>query len=75
MASRPVPDHEIVIIPQRGQEDREWLLQQCFRVRIDVFHHEQKFPLETELDEFATILPPFCRILNDPICNVAARMS
>ncbi|KAF8663411.1 hypothetical protein AX16_000983 [Volvariella volvacea WC 439] len=38
------PAHEIII----AQTEHE--IQQCFDVRIQVFHHEQKFPLETELD-------------------------
>ena len=26
-------------------------LQQAYQVRVDVFHHEQKFPLDTEIDQ------------------------
>ncbi|KAG6817876.1 hypothetical protein H0H87_001708 [Tephrocybe sp. NHM501043] len=40
------PAHEIVIA--RSEAD----IQHCYDVRIAVFHHEQKFPLETEIDEF-----------------------
>ena len=47
-----VPPHEIVIVPAVGQPGREALRQQCYDVRIDVFHHEQKFPLDTEIDEY-----------------------
>ncbi|KAF9569268.1 acyl-CoA N-acyltransferase [Agrocybe pediades] len=44
MPSEP-PSHEIVIV--KTLEER----QQCYDVRILVFHIEQKFPLETEIDE------------------------
>jgi len=43
--SRVRPDYEI-ITATGGAE-----IQQCYNVRIEVFHHEQKFPLETEIDE------------------------
>src|ERR1700722_1782000 len=43
--------HEIVRIPSHGQPRREELLKQSFDVRITTFHHEQGFPLETEIDE------------------------
>ncbi|KIM46421.1 hypothetical protein M413DRAFT_64994 [Hebeloma cylindrosporum] len=39
------PSHEIILV--RTPHER----QQCYDVRIEVFHHEQKFPLETEIDE------------------------
>jgi hypothetical protein len=45
-----LPPHEILVIPQ-GRHERTSLLQQCHEVRISVFHHEQGFPLETEIDE------------------------
>ncbi|KAI0920909.1 hypothetical protein AcW2_006039 [Taiwanofungus camphoratus] len=45
------PEHEIVVVPSVGQAGREELRQQCYDVRIDVFHREQKFPLETEIDD------------------------
>lgn len=48
MAEQIIPEHEIVTIPSDDQN----LRQQCYAVRIDVFHHEQKFPLETEIDEY-----------------------
>ncbi|KAK0230473.1 acyl-CoA N-acyltransferase [Armillaria fumosa] len=41
-----VLDHEIIIATTKEH------IQQCLDVRIQVFHHEQKFPLETEIDEF-----------------------
>jgi len=34
-----------------GQTGREQLRHQCYGVRIDVFHREQGFPLDTEIDE------------------------
>ena len=43
--------HEIVHIPSVGQSGREQLLQQCYDIRIDVFHREQGFPLDTEIDK------------------------
>lgn len=45
------PAHEIVVVPAVGEPGRDELRQKCYDVRIDVFHHEQKFPLETEIDE------------------------
>jgi hypothetical protein len=43
--------HEIVLIPSVGQYGREQLLQQCYDVRINVFHREQGFPLDAEIDK------------------------
>ena len=40
-----VPEYEIVRV------ETQELIQQCIDIRIDVFHHEQKFPLDTEVDE------------------------
>ncbi|KAF9263722.1 hypothetical protein L218DRAFT_1077236 [Marasmius fiardii PR-910] len=40
------PEHQIVI----ATTERE--IQQCLQVRIDVFHHEQGFPLEVEIDKY-----------------------
>ena len=48
----PVPEHEIVHVPSVGQSGREQLCGQCYGVRIDVFHREQGFPLDTEIDEY-----------------------
>ncbi|KAL0949240.1 hypothetical protein HGRIS_009318 [Hohenbuehelia grisea] len=46
--TRSIPEHEIVVLaPGCDQSLRD----QCFSVRIDVFHHEQKFPLDTEIDD------------------------
>jgi hypothetical protein len=50
-----VPHHEIVVLPQHGHKGREELLEQCFNLRINVFHHEQNFPLETERDGFVIV--------------------
>lgn len=46
-------NHEIVPVPvgREGEEDR----QKCYNVRIDVFHHEQGFPLEAEIDKLRLI--------------------
>ncbi|KAI0832640.1 acyl-CoA N-acyltransferase [Trametes gibbosa] len=46
------PAYEVVIVPAVGQPAREELRQQCYDVRIDVFHREQGFPLDTEIDEY-----------------------
>lgn len=48
--------HEIVPVPF-GREG-EGLRQQCYNVRINVFHHEQGFPLEAEIDKLRLILAP-----------------
>ncbi|KAF8592710.1 acyl-CoA N-acyltransferase [Ramaria rubella] len=45
------PTHEIVQVAPAGSPDRQALYDQCIHVRIEVFVHEQKFPLETEVDE------------------------
>jgi hypothetical protein len=45
------PSHEIVVVSAHGRERQLVLRQQCYNVRIDVFHREQGFPLETEIDE------------------------
>ncbi|KAI0650526.1 acyl-CoA N-acyltransferase [Trametes meyenii] len=46
------PAHELVVVPAPGQPGREELLQKCYDVRIAVFHSEQGFPLDTEIDEY-----------------------
>jgi len=51
MAQDGSPQHEIIYVSTGSRPDWELIRQQCFDVRIDVFHHEQKFPLETEIDE------------------------
>ncbi|KAI0303961.1 acyl-CoA N-acyltransferase [Russula brevipes] len=51
MGNSPGQGHEIVQVPSVGQPGREQLRQQCYGVRIDVFHREQGFPLESEIDE------------------------
>lgn len=48
-------NHEIVRVPPGREEE---LRQQCYNVRIKVFHHEQGFPLEAEIDELRLIWPP-----------------
>ncbi|KAI0307046.1 acyl-CoA N-acyltransferase [Multifurca ochricompacta] len=52
-------NHEIVITPSVGQSGREQLRQQCYDVRIDVFHREQGFPLDTEIDKLDEIAEHF----------------
>ncbi|KAI9513270.1 acyl-CoA N-acyltransferase [Russula earlei] len=42
---------EIVHVPSVGQSGRDQLRQQCHAVRVDVFHREQGFPLDGEIDE------------------------
>ncbi len=54
----PTPNHEIVLVPSVGQSARERLRQQCYDVRIDVFHREQGFPLDCEIDEY--VFPNDC---------------
>jgi hypothetical protein len=50
----PAPEHEIVHVPSVGQIGREQLREQCYGVRIDVFHREQGFPLDAEIDEYVS---------------------
>ena len=54
MSAREVPPYEIiVIVPSKGTpENWKELREQCHNVRLEVFHHEQGFPAETELDGF-----------------------
>jgi predicted GNAT family N-acyltransferase len=51
------PDHEIILVPAVGQSGREQLRQECYDVRINVFHHEQGFSLDAEIDELRLISP------------------
>ncbi|KAG8760834.1 hypothetical protein FRC12_009494 [Ceratobasidium sp. 428] len=46
MSKHEKPAAEIVVAVDEAQ------VQQCIQIRIDVFHHEQKFPLDTEIDEY-----------------------
>lgn len=50
--SRLPPAHEIIVVPLPGHEGRQDLLDQCVNVRIDVFVHEQEFPLDVEVDQY-----------------------
>lgn len=43
MSERPA--HEILIVSNEAE------VQQCYQIRIDVFAHEQGFPIETEIDQ------------------------
>ena len=46
-STRPVPPaYHIEVYPGDHKS-----VQECMQVRIDVFHHEQGFPLDTEIDE------------------------
>jgi hypothetical protein len=47
----PSSDHEIILVPPLGQSDREQLLQECYDIRINVFHHEQGYSLNVVIDE------------------------
>ncbi|XP_006456823.1 hypothetical protein AGABI2DRAFT_78761 [Agaricus bisporus var. bisporus H97] len=40
-----IPSYEIVVASSKEEQ------QQCYEVRVNVFHYEQKFPLECELDD------------------------
>ncbi|KAJ3981742.1 acyl-CoA N-acyltransferase [Lentinula detonsa] len=51
MSERPA--HEIVIASTEAE------IQQCYKIRIDVFTHEQGFPIETELDHLDPIATHF----------------
>jgi len=48
--ARTIPPHEIIVLPPVGQARRDELFQQCCALRMDVFHREQNFPAETEID-------------------------
>jgi predicted GNAT family N-acyltransferase len=39
------PDYDVIVAKTKEE------IQQCFDVRIAVFVHEQRFPLEVEIDE------------------------
>jgi hypothetical protein len=49
--------HEIILVPPVGQTGREQLRQECYNVRINVFHHEQGFSMDAEIDELSLITP------------------
>ena len=51
------PDHEIILVPPLGQPGREQLLQECYDIRINVFHHEQGYSLNAVFDELSLIGP------------------
>ncbi|KAI0796944.1 acyl-CoA N-acyltransferase [Abortiporus biennis] len=53
------PDYEIIRIHKDVTKQWEELRQQCFDLRIEVFHHEQGFPLETEVDGLEDIATHF----------------
>ena len=68
------PAHEIIIVPAVGEPGRDELRQQCYDVRIDVFHREQGFPLDTEIDEsVARLLAPTDRVsIADIVISLSA---
>lgn len=39
------PPHEIIVASEEAE------IQQCYQLRIDVFVHEQGFPLDVEFDQ------------------------
>lgn len=45
-----IPAHEIIVVPAVGQPGREDLRQQCYDLRVEVFHNEQGFSVEDEFD-------------------------
>ncbi|KIK67765.1 hypothetical protein GYMLUDRAFT_68791 [Collybiopsis luxurians FD-317 M1] len=47
------PAHEIIITSNEEQ------VQQCYQIRIDVFSHEQGFPIETEFDDLDPVSTHF----------------
>lgn len=47
------PAHELIVVPAAGEPGRQELLQQCYDLRVEVFHREQGFSLEDEFDEYA----------------------
>ena len=47
------PTYELIVVPPPGSPDRDELLQQCYDLRVEVFHREQGFSLEDEFDEYA----------------------
>ncbi len=57
------PNHQIILVPPVGQIGREELRQECYNIRINVFHHEQGYPLDAEIDELRLIGPPLRRCL------------
>ncbi|KAI0320657.1 acyl-CoA N-acyltransferase, partial [Amylostereum chailletii] len=73
---RPLaPAHEIVVISQQDPDEQPALIQQCYDVRIEVFHHEQGFSLELEIDEMdATATHFLLRLLpsHTPIGTIRA---
>ncbi|KAF8915364.1 acyl-CoA N-acyltransferase [Mucidula mucida] len=45
MSAPSPPAHEVILVTSDD------LIQQCYDIRINVFHYEQGFPLETEIDD------------------------
>jgi hypothetical protein len=58
MTVSTAPDHETILVPPAGQSGREQLRQECYNVRINVFHHEQGIPLDAVIDELRLLIGP-----------------
>ena len=54
---KTTPDHAIILVPPVGQSGREHLLQECYDIRINVFHHEQGYSPDVVIDKLR--LPSF----------------
>ena len=48
---KTTPDHAIILVPPVGQFGREQLLQECYDIRINVFHHEQGYSPDVVIDK------------------------
>ncbi|KAK7676890.1 hypothetical protein QCA50_020146 [Cerrena zonata] len=57
MSTPEVPPYEIVVIEPFAGTPENWkdLREQSYGVRLDVFHHEQGFPAETEIDDLEDV--------------------
>jgi len=57
------PGHEIILAQTTEQR------QECYDVRIAVFHLEQEFPLETEIDEPVILFLNFYKYQQLSFCS------
>ncbi|KAI0082371.1 acyl-CoA N-acyltransferase [Panus rudis PR-1116 ss-1] len=57
-----IPIDPVVGLPAAWEE----LRQQCYGLRVDVFHHEQGFPIDTEFDDQEDVSVHFLLRLTDP---------
>jgi predicted GNAT family N-acyltransferase len=60
--SRPTPPAYTIEVFAGGHQS----VSECYSVRIDVFHHEQGFPLDTEIDELEDSSYHILLRLSDP---------